>query len=92
MATVIGKTSDKIEALLADLVASVTVVDGNLIVTERDGTVINAGRVGDAGSVARMFYTSGAYPARPVGYFNVEWVGPTQPPTMAQGDTWLQTG
>jgi hypothetical protein len=92
MATVIGKTSDTIEALIANLVETIAVVDGNLIVTEHDGTTINVGGVGGPNSVMRVFYTSGAYPARPAGALCVEWIGPTQPPNMTNKDTWVQAG
>ncbi len=92
MATVIGKTSDTIEALIANLVETITVVDGNLIVTEHDGTIINVGGVGGPNSVARVVYTAGAYPARPTNALYVEWVGPTTPVAMTSKDTWVQSG
>lgn len=91
MATVVGKTSTRIDQLLADLLVSATVVDGNLILTQYDGGQINAGGVGGANSVMRVFYTAGAYPTRPVGALCVEWIGPVQPPSMNTKDTWLNT-
>jgi len=92
MATVVGKTSTRIDDLLAPLVVELQIVDGNLLYTLRDGTVINAGGVGDHSSVTRIFYTSGSYPTRPTGVLCVEWIGPTQPPSMTAQDTWLQSG
>ena len=58
MATVIGKTSTRIDELLADVVVGVSVVNKNLLVTTRSGFVSNEGPVGnedaDAGVVARF--------------------------------------
>lgn len=92
MATVIGKTSANIDALLGDLVTTGAIVDGNLILTTKDGTQINAGSVGNQNSVTRLVYTSGAYPSRPVGVLCVEWIGPVQPASMTNRDTWVQSG
>lgn len=92
MATVVGKTSTRIDDLLKDLVVEIEIIDGNLYYTLKDGTVANAGGVGGSNSVMRVFYTSGAYPTRPVGALCVEWVGPTQPPSMTAKDTWIQSG
>jgi hypothetical protein len=91
MATVVGKTSTKIDELLADLIVGATIVDGNLLLTQRDGGVVNVGGVGGSSSVMRIFYTSGAWPTRPVGALCVEWVGPTQPSAMTTKDTWVNT-
>lgn len=92
MATVVGKTSTKIDDLLGDMVISAQVIDGNLILTTKDGATMNAGAVGNANSIARLVYASGAYPGRPTGVLCVEWVGPTQPPNMTNRDTWVQSG
>lgn len=92
MATVIGKTSSNIDDLLDDLVVGISIVDGNLMVETRDGTVENAGGVGGTNSVMRLLYSSGAYPTRPAGVLCIEWVGPTQPPSMTNKDTWVQSG
>lgn len=91
MATVVGKTSVKIDDLLAPLVVSMSIVGGHLIYTLKNGTTVDVGVVGDANSVTRLFYASGAYPTRPTWALCVEWVGPTQPPGMTAKDTWLQT-
>lgn len=50
MATVISKTSIKIDELLADLVTDVHVESGYLIITTRSGAVYNAGSVGGDGN------------------------------------------
>ena len=89
MATVVGKTSTKIDELLADLIVGASIVNGNLILTQRDGGQVMIGGVGNSGSVQRILYTSGAYPARPTGVLHVEWIGPTLPPAMAEKDTWV---
>lgn len=49
MATVIGKTSLKIDQLLGDLIIKVELVDGHLLVTTRDGAVTDVGLVGGEG-------------------------------------------
>ena len=90
MATVIGKTSSRIDALLAPLLKTAAVIDGNLVVTQYDGTVVNAGGVGSGNSVQRIFYSSGAYPGRPSGALCIQWVGPVQPPNMTTNDDWFQ--
>lgn len=46
MATVVGKTSERIDALLANLLVGVAIVDNNLVVTNRDGAVKNEGPLG----------------------------------------------
>jgi hypothetical protein len=50
------------------------------------------------GTVARVFYNTGSssYPARPVGFTSVEWVGPVAPTiggagNAVDGDTWIDT-
>ena len=86
MATVVGKTSTRIDQLLSDLVVTVALVDGNLIITKHDGTELN---VGNPGGVRRIFYANGAWPSRPIGAGEIQWVGPTYPPTMTERDDWL---
>lgn len=88
MATVVGKTSNRIDQLLADLVTTAQLVDGNLIITKRDGTTLN---VGNPGGIKRIFYTNGAWPSRPTGAAEVQWVGPgtSAPPGMTDRDDWL---
>jgi hypothetical protein len=86
MATVIGKTSTRIDQLLADVVVSVTLVDGSLVVTKRDGTTQN---LGNPGGIRRIFYTNGAWPSRPAGAADVQWIGPTYPAAMTERDDWL---
>lgn len=92
MATVIGKTSNKIDDLLADTIVSLSIVNGHLMAMTHDGGTTDVGVIGDANSVTRLFYASGAYPTRPVWALCVEWVGPTQPPNMTTKDTWVQSG
>lgn len=89
MATVIGKTSTRIDQLLADLLINAQVIDGNLVFTQHDGGVINIGNVGGVNAVQRLIYTNGAYPARPAGALNCQWVGPIYPPAMTERDDWL---
>lgn len=89
MATVVGKTSERIDQLLADLYNNAKIVDGRLILISRDGTEDDIGGVGNANSVTRLFYTAGAYPSRPSGANCVQWVGPTQPPSMTEKDDWM---
>lgn len=89
MATVIGKQSQKIDELLADLLKNAIVRDGNLILIQNDGGEINAGGVGGPNSVHRIFYANGAWPTRPSGTLCVEWVGPTLPPAMTPQDSWM---
>lgn len=89
MATVVGKTSTKIDALLADLLINAQVIDGNLILFQYDGGQINLGSVGGVNSVQRLHYTNGAYPARPAGALNCQWIGPTYPSAMTERDDWL---
>lgn len=89
MATVVGKTSTRIDQLLADLLLSAAVIDGNLIFTQHDGGQVNVGSVGGVNAVQRLFYTNGAYPARPSGALNCQWVGPTYPSAMTERDDWL---
>lgn len=60
MATVISKTSVKIDELLADVVVNAQVVDGYLIVTTRNGSQINAGTVGGDGTA---WYSGNGAPA-----------------------------
>lgn len=91
MATVIGKTSDRINQLLAELITTASIVDGHLILKRKDGGQIDAGSVGGATSIMRVFYTSGAWPSRPTGALCVEWVGPTLPPQMTDKDSWVST-
>ena len=87
MATVVGKTSNRIDQLLADVVVDAKLQDGNLVITKRDGTTLN---VGNPGGIKRIFYTNGAWPARPVGAGEVQWVGPMPaPPGMTERDDWL---
>lgn len=86
MATVVGKTSTRIDQLLADLFADAELRDGNLIFTRHDGTELN---VGNPGGIKRIFYTNGSWPARPVGAGEVQWVGPTYPSAMTERDDWL---
>jgi hypothetical protein len=92
MATVVGKTSDKLNALFAGTVVGLSIVSGHLIYTKGDGSQVDVGVVGDTNSVTRLFYTSGAYPTRPAWALCVEWIGPTQPPNMTTKDTWVQAG
>jgi microcystin-dependent protein len=40
------------------------------------------------GLVTRVFYTAGAWPARPAVQY-VEWIGPTYPPQSTAADTWI---
>jgi hypothetical protein len=89
MATVTGKTSSRIDQLLAKVVTGLAVIDGNLIVTHRDGTTLDAGGVGNSQSVMRLFYESGAYPDRPINVQCIEWVGPSLPPAMTSKDNWI---
>lgn len=91
MATVVGKTSTRIDQLLAKLVTNISVVNSNLVVTFRDGTTLDAGGVGGPQSVTRLFYESGAYPARPTNMLCIEWVGPVFPPALTNKDSWVQT-
>lgn len=86
MATVVGKTSTRIDQLLADLLTNISVADGNLVFTRHDGTEVNLGNIS---GVKRIFYTNGAWPARPVATDSVQWIGPTQPPNMTERDDWL---
>lgn len=51
MATVVGKTSDRIDALLSGLVTDVEVNGGRLHITYHDGTVADAGPVDGDGTV-----------------------------------------
>lgn len=46
MATVVGKTSNRIDALLSDVVVDVSVIDENLIITNREGFQSNQGPIG----------------------------------------------
>lgn len=89
MATVVGKTSTRIDQLLADLLTNAQVIDGNLILTQHDGGTINVGNVGGVNSVQRIHYANGVWPARPVGALNVQWIGPTYPSGMTERDDWL---
>lgn len=91
MATVVGKTSMRIDQLLADLLINAQVIDGNLVFTQHDGGVINIGSVGGVNAVQRMLYTNGAYPPRPAGALNCQWVGPIYPSQMTERDDWLVT-
>jgi len=88
MATVVGKTSAFLDQLLAGLVTDGRLEDGNLILTLHDGTELN---LGNPGGIKRIFYTNGAWPSRPVGAGEVQWVGPvsTPPPGMTERDDWL---
>ena len=52
MATVIGKTSERIDALLSNLIVGVEIVDDRLIVTTRGGFVLDAGPVGGGGGAS----------------------------------------
>lgn len=58
-------TSRSNPQLLADLVTTAAMVDGNLIITKRDGTTLN---VGNPGGIKRIFYTneSGPEPLLPL--------------------------
>jgi microcystin-dependent protein len=49
VATVIGKTSDRIDQLLGDLIIKVEQADGRLLVTTRDGAVTDVGPSGGEG-------------------------------------------
>lgn len=89
MATVVGKTSTRIDELLASLLTNASIVDGNLIFTKKDGSQINVGNIGGAAAVQRIHYTNGAWPARPAGALNVQWIGPTYPSAMTERDDWL---
>ena len=91
MATVTGKTSSRIDQLLAKLVTNLEVINGNLIITQRDGSQLNAGGVGSEQSIARLFYANGAYPPRPTNMICIEWVGPVLPPEMTKNDSWVNT-
>lgn len=54
MATVVGKTSDRIDQLLSNLLVGVEISgNGRLLVTSRDGTVFDAGSV-DTGTSKRI--------------------------------------
>lgn len=88
MATVVGKTSNRIDVLLAELLNDAELIDGSLVVTRYDGTQLN---VGNPGGIQRIFYTGGAWPSRPTGAAEVQWVGPgtTAPPGMTDRDDWL---
>lgn len=86
MATIVGKTSTRIDQLLADLFADAVLRDGNLILTRHDGTELN---VGNPGGIKRIFYTNGAWPSRPIGAGEVQWIGPTFPPAMTERDDWV---
>lgn len=91
MATVIGKQSAFIDALLAPLITGAQIVDGNLILTTKANGTILVGGVGGSNAVSRQIYKNGAYPTRPTGTLCVEWIGPTQPPQMTSDDTWVST-
>lgn len=91
MASVIGKTSTRIDELLAALVTTANIVDGHLILKTREGGLIDVGGVGGANSVMRVIYANGAWPARPTGALCVEWVGPTPPTQSTDKDTWVNT-
>ena len=54
MATVVGKTSTRIDQLLADLLTTAQVIDGNLIFTQHDGGQINVGNIGGVNAVQRL--------------------------------------
>lgn len=49
MATVVGKTSVRIDELLSDTIVKVEIVEGNLLTTDHAGFVSNVGPVGGAG-------------------------------------------
>jgi hypothetical protein len=50
MATVIGKTSERIDQLLANLVVNAEISGGHLFITFRDGAVSDLGPIGGGGS------------------------------------------
>lgn len=58
MATVIGKTSVRIDELLAGVVVSVAIINGRLIISTRDGGVTDAGPIsgGGGGTAASTTY------------------------------------
>lgn len=58
MATVIGKTSVRIDELLSDVVVDVSIVNGNLIVENHAGFVANKGPVGGGGGGSNYLYES----------------------------------
>lgn len=89
MATVIGKTSTRIDQLLADLLTTAQVIDGNLIFTQYDGGQTNVGNIGGVNAIQRVHFTLGAWPDRPAGALNVQWIGPTYPSAMTERDDWL---
>ena len=60
MATVVSKTSIRIDELLADLITNVHVESGYLIVTTRSGAVYNAGAIGGDGNA---WFTGGGAPS-----------------------------
>lgn len=91
MATVVGKTSNRIDQLLGDLVADLAVVSNKLIATKRNGTTIDLGVVTGTQTVIRLFYENGAYPARPTNVVCVEWWGPSLPPSLTTKDSWVST-
>lgn len=91
MATVIGKTSTRIDQLLAKLVTNLSVVNGNLVATYRDGTTLSVGGVGSTQSVMRLFYENGSYPVRPTTVLCIEWVGPIYPSELGTKDSWVST-
>lgn len=91
MATVIGKQSAFIDALLAPLVTGAKIASGNLVLTTKGSGEILVGGVGDSNSISRQIYANGSYPARPAAASFCEWVGPTPPPQMTGNDTWVST-
>ena len=55
MATVVGKTSVRIDELLSDTIVKVEIVDGSLQTTDRAGFVTNVGPVGGEGGGASTY-------------------------------------
>jgi len=60
MATVVSKTSIKIDELLAELIVNVHVESGYLIITTRGGSVYNAGAIGGDGNA---WFSGGGAPS-----------------------------
>lgn len=64
MATVIGKTSSRIDELLADLVTETEIIDGRLVVTKRSGAVSDMGAIDLAHNHDDLYFTEAESDAR----------------------------
>lgn len=87
MATVVGKTSTRIDQLLADLVTTAAMVDGDLSITKRDGTSTTVTSLSSSAFSTPMW--RGPLDPQAPARCNAAGPEPLLPPGMTDRDDWL---